>query len=150
MESFPFGGAYGRLGGGRHFLLALHFLKPPNPNMQEKPMSARAFTIIALGAASIALAAVTPQLAKSAPERIQLGALGANEGIYVDVKGFSVVRGAAKADPTVQLMKLGAQEVKDGAIIVRAGDKLYLVDTDPSAKSLYSGWAQDAFSGATP
>jgi hypothetical protein len=47
-------------------------------------------------------------------------------------------------------VKLGAQEVKTGAIIVRAGDKLYLVDTDPAGgKSyLYTGWAAEAFSGA--
>jgi len=113
-------------------------------------MSARAFTILALGAVSIALAASVPQLARSAQERMQLGALNANEGIYVDVKGFNVVKGAAKSDPSAQLMKLGATEVKDGAIIIRAGDKLYLVDTDPKAKSLYSGWAQEAFEGATP
>ena len=44
-----------------------------------------------------------------------------------------------------QIMKLGAKEVKDGAIIVRLGEKLYLVDADPSAKSYYTGWAGDAF-----
>lgn len=113
-------------------------------------MSARAATILALGAVSIALAASVPQLARSAQERMQLGALNANEGIYVDVKGFGVVKGAAKGDPSAELMKLGATEVKQGAIIIRAGDKLYLVDTDPQAKSMYSGWAADAFSGATP
>lgn len=113
-------------------------------------MSVRALTILALGAAAIAIAASVPQLAISAQERTQLGALGANEGIYVDVKGFGVIKGAAKTDPTAQLMKLGAQEVKEGAIIIRAGDKLYLVDTDPKAKSQFSGWAQEAFTGATP
>jgi hypothetical protein len=113
-------------------------------------MSARTFTILALGAASIALAASVPQLARSAQERMELGALNANEGIYVDVKGFGIIKGMAKSDPGPQLMKLGATEVKEGAIIIRAGDKLYLVDTDPKAKSLYSGWAAEAFTGATP
>lgn len=113
-------------------------------------MSARTFTIIALGAATIALAASAPQLARSAQERMQLGALNANEGIYVDTKGFGVIKGTAKSDPGPQLMKLGATEVKAGAIIIRAGDKLYLVDADPKAKSLYSGWAQEAFEGASP
>ena len=47
-------------------------------------------------------------------------------------------------------MKLGATEVKDGAIIFRVGDKLYLVDADPKAKSLYHGWASDAFYGNLP
>jgi hypothetical protein len=130
--------------------LAFHRLKQPNSNSQEKPMSARALSIFALGAVTIALAASVPQLAKSAQERMQLGALNANEGIYVDTKGFGVIKGAAKSDPTAQLTKLGATEVKAGAIIIRAGDKLYLVDADPKAKSLYSGWAQEAFEGATP
>jgi hypothetical protein len=88
-----------------------------------------------------------PKLAISAQERVQLGALNASEGIYVDPKGFGVVRGTAKTDPTAQIMKLGAQEVKEGAIIIRAGDKLYLVDANPAAKSLYTGWAAEAFSG---
>jgi hypothetical protein len=113
-------------------------------------MSARALTILAVGAVSLAIAASAPQLARSAQERMQLGALNANEGIYVDKKGFGVIKGAAKGDPTAELMKLGAQEVKAGAIIIRAGDKLYLVDADPQAKALYSGWAADAFSGAAP
>ena len=78
-----------------------------------------------------------PKLAISAQERTQLGALSASEGIYVDRKSFGVVRGTAKTDPAAQIMKLGAQEVKEGAIIIRAGDKLYLVDADPDAKSLF-------------
>jgi len=119
-------------------------------NPQEMSMSARALTILAVGAVSLAIAASVPQLAKSAQERMQLGALSANEGIYVDTKAFGVIKGAAKGDPSAELMKLGAQEVKAGAIIIRAGDKLYLVDADPKAKSLYSGWAQDAFEGASP
>jgi hypothetical protein len=32
-----------------------------------------------------------------------------------------------------QVAKLGAREVKDGAIIFRAGGKIYLVDRHPSA-----------------
>ena len=110
-------------------------------------MSVRKLTFLALGATAIALAASVPRLAVSAPDRAELGALNASEGIYVDRKSFGIIKGAAKADPTAQLMKLGAQEVKDGAIIFRAGDKLYLVDTDPNAKSMHAGWAQEAFTG---
>jgi hypothetical protein len=100
-----------------------------------------------LGISALGLAASVPKLAISAQERVQLGALNPGEGIYVDRMNFGVVKGATKADPTPDIMKLGAQEVKAGAIIVRAGDKLYLVDTDPAAKSMYSGWAADAFAG---
>src|SRR5688572_23010821 len=110
-------------------------------------MTARKLTFLALGLSALALAASVPKLAISAQERTQLGALSASEGIYVDRKSFGVVRGTAKTDPTADIMKLGAQEVKSGAIIIRAGDKLYIVDADPAAKSLYTGWAADAFAG---
>lgn len=110
-------------------------------------MSARKLTFLAVGATAIALLASVPKLAISAQERAQLGALNINEGIYVDRKSFGIIKGSAKTDPTAQIAKLGALEVKAGAIIFRAGDKLYLVDADPDAKSMYSGWAGEAFSG---
>jgi hypothetical protein len=66
-----------------------------------------------------------------------VGQLGSNEGIYVDMKDFKIAKGTAKDDASVQaqIAKLGAREVKDGAIIFRAGDKLYLVDRHPSAST---------------
>jgi hypothetical protein len=68
----------------------------------------------------------------------------------VDPKTFNIMKGSSKTDPSEHMVKLGAQEVKAGAIIFRAGNKLYLVDTDPAAGKdyLYSGWAAEAFSGA--
>ena len=57
-----------------------------------------------------------------------LGQLGTNEGIYVDTKGFKISKGAAKGDASKHVEKLGAREVADGAIIFRAGEKLYIVD----------------------
>ena len=64
-----------------------------------------------------------------------VGQLANHEGIYVDMKEFKIAKGAAKNDAAVQaqIAKLGAREVKDGAIIFRSGDKLYLVDRHPSA-----------------
>ena len=112
-------------------------------------MSARSITLLALGAA-IGFAASMSNPAVSAQDRTQLGALSASEGIYVDPKTFNIVKGSSKTDPTEHMVKLGAKEVTAGAIIFRAGDKLYLVDTNPAeGKSyLYSGWAAEAFSGA--
>ena len=107
--------------------------------------STRRLTLLALGVAAIASAAFMSKLAFSAQERVQLGALNAGEGIYVARKGFEVIKGTAKGDPTADLIKLGAREVVDGAIIVRVGEKLYLVDADPAAKSFYTGWAAEAF-----
>lgn len=111
-------------------------------------MSSSKVTFMVLGAAAIALAASLPNLAVSSPERTQLGPLNVSEGIYVNTKSFGIIKGAAKVEPTeAELSKLGATEVKDGAIIFRVGDKLYLVDTDPNVKSMHSGWAQEAFTG---
>jgi hypothetical protein len=113
-------------------------------------MSKRGLTFLALGAAAVTLAVSLPQLAASAPEpvRVQLGPLNASEGIYVNRGNFGIIKGAAKVEPTdAQLTKLGAKEVTEGAIIIRVGDKLYLVDTDPNNKSMYSGWATEAFTG---
>jgi hypothetical protein len=64
-----------------------------------------------------------------------VGQLASNDGIYVDMKDFKIVKGTAKDDASVQAQigKLGAKEVKDGAVIFRAGDKLYLVDRHPSS-----------------
>ncbi len=112
--------------------------------------AARSLAILALGAA-MALTVTVPMISVSAQGPAQLGALNGNEGIYVSRTTFGIVRGSPKTDPTPQIMKLGAQEVKEGAIIFRSGDKLYLVDTDPNAKNqYYSGWADDAFRFATP
>jgi hypothetical protein len=60
-----------------------------------------------------------------------VGQLASNEGIYVDMKDFKIMKGAAKGDPTAQIAKLGARKVADGAIIFRAGDGLYIVDSKP-------------------
>ena len=70
----------------------------------------------------------------SSSSQDMLGQLGSNEGVYVDMKGFKISKGAAKDDASKHVAKLGAREVTDGAIIFRAGDKLYIVDGKPAAK----------------
>jgi hypothetical protein len=65
----------------------------------------------------------------SAPNAV--GQLASNEGIYVDVKEFKINKGVHKGDPQPQIVKSGAREVSDGAIIFRSGDKLYIVDGRP-------------------
>ena len=61
----------------------------------------------------------------------QVGQLASNEGIFVDMKEFRIHKGAAKGDPSAHIVKSGAREVSDGAIIFRSGDKLYVVDGRP-------------------
>ena len=61
--------------------------------------------------------------------------LGNNEGVYVEKGNFKLRIGAAKAaegDTMAQITKLGGKEVSNGAIIVRAGGKLFLVDGKPA------------------
>jgi hypothetical protein len=45
------------------------------------------------------------------------------------MKDFNITMGTAKGDPTAQIAKLGAKKISDGAIIFRAGDRLYIVDS---------------------
>jgi hypothetical protein len=98
----------------------------------------RPWIVIAIVAAGLAVGA--SRFAVAAPEG-QVGGLAANEGIFVDPKSFSISKGVAKTDPAVQIMKLGAREVTNGAIIFRHGDKLYLVDADPKAASLLNSFS---------
>lgn len=57
--------------------------------------------------------------------------LADNEGVYVDLKEFKVHKGRAGTNPTAQLAKLEARPVSEGAIILRAKGKLYIVDAKP-------------------
>lgn len=99
--------------------------------------------LLVIGIVAAGLAVGASRFATAAPER-EVSGLAANEGIFVDPKSFSIARGISKTDPTVQIMKLGAREVTNGAIIFRHGDKLYLVDADPNAASLLNSF-NDAF-----
>jgi hypothetical protein len=64
-----------------------------------------------------------------------LGQLASNEGIYVDMKGFKIAKGAAQGNPSALIEKMAAKKVSDGAIIFRSGDALYIVDGMPKAKT---------------
>jgi len=115
-------------------------------------MSLSKRTLLAIGAASgVCIGAATLAVAQYSPfqnsplmrgsgddwsssSQDVLGQLGSNEGIYVDTKGFKISKGAAKGDASKHVEKLGAREVTDGAIIFRAGEKLYIVDGRPSTK----------------
>ena len=70
-------------------------------------------------------------LVVGAAQHAAIGDLSNNEGILVDVKSFKIVKGKAKDDPQVRLVKLAAREVNDGAIVFRSGDKLYIADGRP-------------------
>jgi len=96
---------------------------------------------LAAGAATVSVAQFSPWNNNSVNMRSMtdnwgapnaLGNLANNEGIYVDVGEFRILKGAAKGDPATQIQKSGAREVADGAIIFRSGSKLYIVDGTPA------------------
>jgi hypothetical protein len=60
-----------------------------------------------------------------------IGDLADKEGLYVDLKEFKIHKGRAGGKAAAQLGMVDAREVSEGAIIVRTGGKLYLVDTKP-------------------
>ena len=60
-----------------------------------------------------------------------IGDLADKEGLYVDLKEFKIHKGRAGGKAAAQLGMVDAREVSEGAIIVRSGGKLYLVDTKP-------------------
>jgi hypothetical protein len=92
-------------------------------------------SLVAVGLGALALALGIGRLADAAAPPV--GDLANNEGIYVELKTFKVHKGMAKTDPQAQITKLGARPVNDGAIIFRAGDKLYIVDAAPGGTPMY-------------
>ena len=73
--------------------------------------------------------------------------LAKNESIFIDGKALTVTQGTAKTDVARQVTRLGAHEVGPGAIIFRANDKLYMVDTyalnDQDRQRSYGGLNDD-------
>jgi hypothetical protein len=111
-------------------------------------MTKRPFTIAAAAALGIVAGASTMAVAQFNPwnnnnvrmrsmtdnwsEPAPLGSLASSEGIYVNMQDFKIAKGTAKGDLSDQLVKSGAKEVADGAIIFRSGNKLYIVDGRPA------------------
>jgi hypothetical protein len=86
-------------------------------------------TVVAFGsAAAIAIA-------QQQAQRVVIGELANNEGIFVDAETFKITRGRAQGDPSVQIGKFDAKEVRSGAILVRVNDKLYLLSEDQPDRS---------------
>jgi hypothetical protein len=97
------------------------------------------------------LAAVGFALSSSAQDKPPaLGDLRTNEGIFVDPASFAIMKGVAKTDPNAQIVKLGAKEVSNGAIIFRVGDKLYLADANIGQKSLLNAFWEEYDRSHTP
>ena len=86
---------------------------------------------LAIGVTGSAIAQLgMPMYMKSEVDAV--ATLANNEGVYVDKGTFRLRVGTAKADPMPQIAQMGGKEVANGAIIVRTGGKLYIVDGKPA------------------
>ena len=94
-------------------------------------ISAAAFGV-AIGVTGSAIAQLGMPMYMKSDIGTGLATLNNNEGVYVDKGTFKLRVGTAKADPMPQITKMGGKEVANGAIIVRTGDKLYIVDGKPT------------------
>ena len=101
--------------------------------------------IVAVVAASLPAGAGKIALAQQ-PSNV-LGDLTSGQAIFADGKTFKIATGKTTGDITAQLTALGAKEVTGGAIIVRSGDKLYIIEGKPpipapqAMKNFQDNWA---------
>ena len=94
-------------------------------------ISAAAFGV-AIGVTGSAIAQLGMPMYMKSDIGTGLATLGNNEGVYVDKSTFKLRVGTAKTDPIPQITQMGGKEVANGAIIVRTGDRLYIVDGKPT------------------
>lgn len=90
-------------------------------------VSKRTFLV---GTAAIGLTTAGSKVAHAQAGQV-VGDLADNEGVYVDLKEFKIHKGRAGGKAAAQLAMVDAREVSEGAIIVRSGGKLYIVDAKP-------------------
>jgi hypothetical protein len=74
-------------------------------------------------AALVVLAAAVPSAGAQAQNAV---AIAEGDGILIDGRTFEMVPGRARRDVGRQIRALGAREIGPGAIIFRAGDRLYI------------------------
>jgi hypothetical protein len=97
------------------------------------PMVAAAIALAAIGS-NVANAQTENSAEKSPPPLKNIvGQINDHEAYYVDGKTFQVAKGKTKGkeESTALIQKLRAAPLPQGAIIFRAGDKLYLAGAAP-------------------
>ena len=82
---------------------------------------------LACGASTFAFAA-TPQSGLN---------IGAGDSVYIDGKSFQIVPAKANTTGAPQIAALGARDLGPGAIIMRSGNKLYIVDAESTPVHAY-------------
>jgi hypothetical protein len=110
-------------------------------------MSVSKLVTTAVVIAGVSVVAGTSKLALAQQSSNVLGDLTSGQAIFADGKTFKIATGKTTGDITAQLAALGAKEVTGGAIIVRSGDKLYIVEGKPpipapqAMKDFQDNWA---------
>ena len=66
-----------------------------------------------------------------------------NSSVLIDGRTLTVTPGTAKGDISAQVKDLGAREIGTGAIIFRAGDKLYIIDSAPMPRGVMAMYDPD-------
>jgi hypothetical protein len=93
---------------------------------------ARAPAAIAATVAAMLASASTTALAQDTHT------LADNEGLFIDGKALTVTPGRAKGDVTSQIGNVSVRPLGPGAIVFRAGDRLYMLDGAPmGAQAMY-------------
>jgi Putative metallopeptidase len=96
----------------------------------EETMNVRRLMSGSLSAAVIVLMSGLSTLA-TAQSQNGPAMLGDNDAIFIDGKTFKATSGKVKGDAASRIKTSDAQELGQGAIILRAGQKLYIVDAPP-------------------
>jgi hypothetical protein len=110
-------------------------------------MSVSKLVTTAVVIAGVSVVAGTSKLALAQQSSNVLGDLTSGQAIFADGKTFKIATGKTTGDITGQLAALGAKEVTGGAIIVRSGDKLYIIEGKPpipapqAMKDFQDNWA---------
>jgi hypothetical protein len=117
------------------------------PPRGDSHMSVSKLVTTAVVIAGVSVVAGTSKLALAQQSSNVLGDLTSGQAIFADGKTFKIATGKTTGDITAQLAALGAKEVTGGAIIVRSGDKLYIIEGKPpipapqAMKDFQDNWA---------
>src|SRR5262249_5726026 len=100
-------------------------------NQARRQCNVRASMAAAAPPAKVVVAALAMLAAAVATDGAQaqnVSSLADRDGIFIDGRNVEILRGKSRGDVRRLVDALGAREIGPGAIIFRAGDRIYIVD----------------------